>query len=158
MDLETKLINKIMIPYCISIYDGKELQSFYLLDFKSENEMIIESIRYLMRRKYHGYRIYLHNFGKFDSIFLLKNLINLSENIYPILREGNLIELRFKFNKKYILYFRDSYLLLTSSLGKLAKNFKVENKGLFPFDFVNESHIPLDYVGSIPEYKYYNKK
>ena len=118
----------------------------------------MESKKYLMKRKYHGYKIYHHNFDKFDSIFLLNNLINLSDKIYPILRYGNLIELRFKFNKQYILYFRDSYLLLTSSLSKLAKNFNVENKGLFPFDFVNESHIPLDYVGSIPEYKYYNKK
>jgi|ERR1700731_114700 len=147
-----------MTPYCISIYDGKELKSFYILDYKDSNEMMSESIKYLMKRKYHGYKIYHHNFGKFDSIFLLNNLINLSDKIYPILRNRNLIELRFKFNKQYILYFRDSYLLLTSSLSKLAKNFKVEKKGLFPFEFVNESHIPLDYVGPIPEYKYYNKK
>lgn len=34
------------------------------------------------------------------------------------------------------LYFRDSYLLLPSSLAKLAKNFKVENKGIFPYEYV----------------------
>jgi hypothetical protein len=39
----------------------------------------MESIKYLMIRKYHGYKIYHHNFGKFDSIFLLNYLINLSD-------------------------------------------------------------------------------
>ena len=47
-------------------------------------------------------------------------------------------------------FFRDSYLLLPSSLRKLAKSFNVINKSYFPFKFVNNSDNILNYVGPIP--------
>jgi hypothetical protein len=48
---------------------------------------------------------------------MLKILSNLSDNIKSIIREGSIIELKLKYNN-CILYFRDSYLLLPSSLRK----------------------------------------
>ena len=48
----------------------------------------------------------------------------------------------------------DSYQMLPASLDKLTKSFGVTNKGVFPYNFVNMDR--LDYVGSFPEYKYYN--
>lgn len=160
MDLETRIIdNGILEPYCIGIYDGKIKISFYLSDYENSDLMLEHSISYLMKRKYDQYKVYLHNFSYFDGIFLMKVLSNLSNNIRPIIREGRLIDIRFifasQYNKNnYTLYFRDSLLLLPSSLRKLAINFGVENKGIYPYKFVNDHS--LDYVGNVPEYKYFD--
>ena len=65
------------------------------------------------------------------------------------------INLRLNFAGKYNLYFRDSLLLLPSSLDKLAKEFGVINKGIFPYSFVNNKNISLIYEGLVPEYNYF---
>jgi hypothetical protein len=76
MDLETRTINDVMTPYCISIYDGKVYKSFYLSDYIKSSadqkegekasgadiEMLKDSIYYLMKRKYDQHKVYLHNF------------------------------------------------------------------------------------------------
>jgi hypothetical protein len=103
-----------------------------------------------MRRKYNGFRVYLHNFSNFDGIFLLNILSKLSNNIKPIINDDKLIDIKFKFGK-YSLLFRDSYLLLPSSLNELAKSFDVESKNIFPIFFVNDKNVKLDYEGDIPK-------
>ena len=101
--------------------------------------------------------MYLHNLSFFDGIFLLWILSELTYiPIKPIIRDGRIIDLKFRFNiytHSFNLYFRDSYLLLPSSLSKLAINFKVSNKGIFPYKFVNNKDIPLDYIGDVPNYE-----
>jgi hypothetical protein len=159
MDLETRVINEVMSSYCVSIYDGKKVKSFYLCNYSgatAENDMLKDSILYLMRRKYHNYRIYLHNFSRFDAVFLLRVMSELSDQIKPIMRNGQFLDLRLKFAKKYNLFFRDSLLLLPSSLRSLAKNFEVENKGIFPYKFVNNKEISLNYIGPVPDLKYFD--
>ena len=52
--------------------------------------------------------------------------------------------------KKGVIAFKDSLLLLPQSLRKLAKSFGVEEKSYFPFEFVNDPNVSLDYVGNIP--------
>ena len=42
--------------------------------------------------------------------------------------------------------------MLPSSLRKFSKAFNVERKGYFPFDFINDPSIPLDYNGSMPDF------
>lgn len=63
MDLETNTIDGIMIPYCVSIFDGKVSKSFYLTDYKDSDQMLKASITYLMKRKYHQHKVFLHNFS-----------------------------------------------------------------------------------------------
>ena len=124
--------------------------------------MLIDCIKSLMLRKYHGYKIYLHNLGNFDGIFLLnifsqiKNIFfiwaELSDRVSPIINNGKIISIKFKFcNGKYTLHFRDSFLLLPSSLRKLAVAFDVEDKGIFPYNFVQLNN--LNYEGSVPDKK-----
>jgi hypothetical protein len=161
MDLETKEVNGVLVPYCVSIYDGDSKKSFYLLDYKNSDLMLEDSIKYLMRRKYDDCRIYLHNFSYFDGIFLIRILSNLSDNIKPIIRDGRLIDIRFTHTaedskSKYTLYFRDSCLMLPASLRSLAKNFGVEEKGIFPFRFVNSKNILLDYSGKFPSTRFFD--
>lgn len=98
----------------------------------------------------------IHNFSRFDAVFLLSIMTDLSDKVFPIMRDGKYINLRFEYGELYKLYFRDSLLLLPASLRSLAKNFNVENKGLFPYKFVNNSNMTLDYEGKIPEYEFFD--
>ena len=51
--------------------------------------------------------------------------------------------------------FRDSYLMLPSSLSSLCKAFNNTNfKDIFPFEFVNKTE--LNYIGEVPNIKYFN--
>ena len=75
----------------------------------------------------------------------------------PIRRNGLIINLKLTYNilgkRKYSLYFRDSLLLLPSSLRKLGESFGVETKkSIFPYSFVNNENINLNYIGKIPTY------
>lgn len=154
MDLETRTLKGLMSVYCCCIYDGKNLHSFYLTDYNNDEELLINALRLLLLRKYSGYNIYIHNFSNFDVVFLIKILSNLflDTKIEPIINDNDFINLKVKFAKKYNINFRDSYLLLPSSLKKLAKAFKVEDKGIFPYKFVNNEKILLNYKGKIPSF------
>lgn len=71
----------------------------------------------------------------------------------PIIHEGDIITFQFKYNN-CVLYFRDSYLLLPSSLRKLGKSLNIlHQKGIFPHKFLNINN--LDFVGNIPSYNYF---
>jgi hypothetical protein len=96
--------------------------------------------------------------AKFDIIFLLKYLVKLG-SVHPIIHNGRIISINLSFGKDliYKLQFKDSYLLLLASLAKLTKGFGVENqKSIFPFLFVNENN--LNYIGEVPELKYFGNK
>lgn len=155
LDIETRTINGVFIPYCISLYDGKKAWSFYLTDYKDSNDMLKAAINSILRNKYNHYMVYAHNFSGFDGIFLLKILADLG-HIEPLMRDGKIININLRFainnNKQGLLKFRDSLLLLPNSLRDLADSLKVESKSFFPFDFVNDPNVDLNYVGPIPEY------
>lgn len=56
-----------MIPYALSIYDGKQKISLYFSDYLTSDEMLIASITSLLRKKYDRYKIYIHNFSHFED-------------------------------------------------------------------------------------------
>jgi hypothetical protein len=156
-DIETYVKDSILIVFCISIYDGNIKKTFFLKDYKNPEDLIITALKSIMIRKYNGFNIYIHNMAKFDIIFLLKYLVKLG-SVQPIIHNGRIISINLNFGKDndYQLHFRDSYLLLLASLGKLCRSFKVENsKSIFPYNFVSENN--LDYIGSVPDYKYFSK-
>lgn len=157
MDLETRKLSGVLKAYCVSLNDGSERVSFFLTDFKNSSHMLECAVKFLMKRKYDGCRVYLHNFSNFDSVFLINTLSKLtSGTLKPNRRNGKLIDVQFRFGR-YSLYFRDSYLLLPSSLRKLAVAFNVENKGHFPHSFLDDGNVELDYVGKVPSLKYFCK-
>lgn len=74
MDLETRSLkdsngDDLMKVVSISIFDGEKYFSFYINNFKSESEMVLEAFKTICIRKYKGYKVYLHNFSYFDSVF-----------------------------------------------------------------------------------------
>jgi hypothetical protein len=162
VDNDTGVVNKVKVPICLCIYDGKN--SFYFL-FKDPNNWISDLMKAfrnsIMKRKYNDYKIYVHNLSHFDSVFMLDVLSRLGD-VKPLYRD-KFFEIIFKFkvndkNKiEYTLTFYDSKLILPASLRELSKSFAVETKkDFFPYGFVNdESIFSIDYKGSVPEYKYF---
>ena len=92
MDLETINVNGKLIPYVIAHYVGTSSQTFYVTDYRDHKDMLIACIKSLMQRKYNGYKVYLHNFSNFDGIFLFNILTELSNDIKPIINDGNFIK------------------------------------------------------------------
>jgi DNA polymerase type B, organellar and viral len=150
IDIETYIINGLMTPYLICFYDGKNFFSFYLSDYNSVEEMMLDCLKSILKRKYKGYSVYAHNLAKFDIIFLLKYLVKLG-NIKPIIHNGKFISVTIAYgdNNQYNIEFKDSILLLLYSLKSLCTSFNIEEgKSIFPHLFVNENN--LDYKGEVP--------
>jgi hypothetical protein len=119
--------------------------------------MILDCLKSIFIRKYNGYKVYIHNFAKFDAIFLFKYLVKLGV-VNPIIHNDRLISINLNYgkNNEYSIQFKDSFLILLASLAKLGKGFMVESlKSIFPFLFVNENN--LDYIGEVPDLKYFWK-
>jgi hypothetical protein len=83
MDIETNttITNtkcSILNPYLICWYDNYRgiNKSYLLTDFKDFKTLLLNVMKDLSIRKYKGYKIYIHNFSKFDAIFLIKYLVD----------------------------------------------------------------------------------
>src|SRR6266852_8152102 len=164
MDIETQVLsieNKNIdfpthIPICICTYDGYKLRNFYITDFPNSDKLIETALKSIMIPKYSGYIVEIHNFSYFDGILLFRNLTTLGYKVESIQRDGRLIDTKIKFGKKYWINFRDSYLLLPSSLESLSISFNIENKGIFSLKILNDPNFPLNYIGQVPKnLKYY---
>lgn len=103
MDLETKNINGILEPYCISIFDGKKAYSFYITDYGGSSDNLMKAaLSFLLKRKYNKHKIYVHNFSYFDGIFLIRIISDIvaAKNIKPIIRDNKIISLTLNFKPK----------------------------------------------------------
>jgi hypothetical protein len=159
MDLETIGVSngkgEVLSPYLLCWYDGKRDKnySYFINDNINLKGMIYSAMKDICIRKYKNYKIYLHNFSKFDSIFLIKYLTKIGK-CDPIIHKGKIISFSFSPNwkKDFRITFLDSYLLLPGSLKNLSKSFNIESpKDLFPILFND-----INYQGSIPNIKYFN--
>jgi len=153
LDIETYIKDGLMTPYLICFYDGKDFFSFYLSNYNSVEEMMIDCLKSILVRKYNYYKVYAHNMAKFDIIFLLKYLVKLGK-IKPIIHNGKFISITISYgdNDQYQIEFKDSILLLLYSLKSLCISFKIEDqKTIFPHLFVNENN--LNYEGIVPNFE-----
>lgn len=164
MDIETRVVNTKMMPYCISIFNGTTTSAFYLTDFINEEELIRTSITKLFIAENDKQNVYVHNFSYFDGILLLGYITDMADDVKIIMRENSIINVKAIYETvddtgktmKRFINFRDSYNLLPAELSKLAKSFGVTNKSIFPYAFINENN-DINYVGPIPDYKYFEK-
>lgn len=158
LDIETFVHENSLVPYLICYYDGRNSYSFGLWDYDSPENMILDCLNSIFSRKYNGYSIYMHNMAKFDVIFLLKYIVKIA-TVQPVIHNGRIISLLINFGKnlEYKVEFKDSYLLLLSSLNKLTNGFGVNTlKSVFPFLFVNKNN--LNYVSEVPDISYFDNK
>lgn len=122
-----------------SIYDGKDFTTHYLLDYNNEAAMLQAIVKTLT--SYNGYSLYIHNFSRFDGIFLFKYLIALKADGYEVTflkRDDKFIKISIlkkgdkasgsKAKDKFNLEIYDSYLLLPNSLNILSNAFSVTGK------------------------------
>jgi hypothetical protein len=154
MDLETIIINKIQIPYLIKWYDGKNNYSYFIEDNflksssinieKNIQKIVILTMSDICRKKYRNYKIYFHNFSKFDSTFLLKYLANIG-TCDPQIYKGKIINIRFQKNdSNYLITFMDSFLLLPAPLKDLCKSFDTSSvKDIFPYLLSDINYLTL---------------
>ena len=158
------------IPYCISLYlESKKdevisksfISSGSINNVVNNEDLFNDLFDYLFQPCFHNYIIYIHNSSSFDMIFLFKLLLKYKNinKIKPIIKDSKFINLEIYFkvdgkDKIFKVSFRDSYLLLPNSLSNLAKAFKVEDKGIFPYSFVNDFN--LNYDGKVPDYVYFD--
>nr|YP_010691074.1 DNA polymerase [Phellinus igniarius]WBU93175.1 DNA polymerase [Phellinus igniarius] len=149
-----------MSIYCISIFDGikNKAYSYYITDYKSLEDLISAVLSVLLSREFTQRTVYIHNSSNFDLVFLLKYIVNHpGVHVDPTIKDGNFINLKIHYgpNLTYNLNFKDSFLLLPSSLSKLSKQFQVETlKSIFPHKFVNKEN--LNYVGPVPSFNYFD--
>ena len=92
-DIETRKINGIHSPYCISFYDGKDAWSFYLSDYTNIDDMMNAAIKSIMKTKYNSWIIYAHHGSGFDYIFLLK-FITLMGKVDLLMKDGKFINIK----------------------------------------------------------------
>jgi len=161
MDLETILINNIHIPYLLCWYDGVKTYSYFIKNLSpklsqlEDNilDMVTRAMRDINKKKYKNYKIYLHNFAKFDGYFLLKYLSQIGMTS-PTIHKGRIISCKFTLkDSKYEVTFMDSLLILPSSLKKLCNSFSVETiKSIFPFKLYD-----INYQGIVPDYNLFDK-
>jgi hypothetical protein len=126
MDIETIIYNNILIPYLLCWYDGEIKKHYYIThpseieSYISSNEgdvessvsaLILDAMTDISKRKYKGYKIYFHNFAKFDGYFLIRFLGQLGK-CEPLIHKGKIISTKFRlYESKYSFIFMDSLLI-----------------------------------------------
>jgi len=129
------------------IRSGKELINLMFNDmFKLDNgKKVID-----------GYTIYAHNLGRFDSVFIIKQLDTDRYYINGIWNENSTIKVKIRDKEtKQTIVLLDSINYFTTSLRKVLKGFECNIlKGNFPHRFVHKNN--LNYIGEIPEIKFYD--
>jgi hypothetical protein len=173
LDVETskdeKGISHIYALGFVTLLEKNKINIFYLTDYISSldsNLLVILCIDSLLISKYHNYNFYIHNMGNFDVIYLYKILkefnLHKKEEYYILktsFRDDVMLKLSISIKvnkKKYIkINLIDSLNILNNNLKSLGKAFNVETKkGLFPYNFVKKEN--LKYIGSVPDFKFYD--
>ena len=127
-------------------YDGKNINSYFLNDYKDSDTLIEKLIEDLLNNLDHNKkRVYVHNLSGFDAMFLIKTLANYRD--FKIIKKDDTI-ISLSVSKlikdcagKYIennITFIDSLNLLPSSLANLGKAFGVSQKGDFDHNRTNK--------------------
>lgn len=154
-DIETYTKNGKFIPFSCGWFDGNFMITYYLTDYKSSYEMLLQALIELLDFNPNA-KVYIHNFANFDYMFLIKVLFE-NFTVKPYFKDNKVINLVYhhKDNEKIKIYLYDSYLILPSSLRTLASKYKVsDQKGYFPYEMVNENN--LNYIGPTPSISLFN--
>ena len=107
-----------------------------------------------MNKMLNGYTFYVHNLGKFDSVFIIKALtLNKHMIVTPIWKENTILSLTIK-HYDFEITLLDSLQLITGSLNNILKSFNCNTqKGYFPYSFVTKDK--LNYIGEKPSKDFY---
>src|SRR5260370_110100 len=82
IDIETYIVDGLMTPYLICFYDGKNFYYFYLSDYNSVEEMMLNCLKSILIRKYKGYSVYENNLDYNGEVPNINNFIKISKDEY----------------------------------------------------------------------------
>lgn len=157
LDIECVNIAGAFRPYAVGVYNGREFMYFYGVD------CIVSALNYLVSLN-KSFNVYVHNLDRFDSLYLVHQIIELSLMVTFVPGAGQQKDSMTSFTinvttgkKIHEITFIDSYKILPSSLDKLSKSFNLSSsKQLFPYTFM-DSYEKLTYVGPKPAQTHYPK-
>jgi hypothetical protein len=152
-DLETYLKDNEMIVYLVSL--AKSVKSKYFFS-KDPRALFATFFSNLFSTENRHHQIYFHDLSGVDGFFLIKQLLNFDYKISPLIHDGKLLQLKVSKgkNRNDIYVIKDSKLLLLTSLAELGVKLGIclQSRGIFPYLLKD-----LDYIGSFPDYKYFDK-
>jgi hypothetical protein len=129
-------------------------QLLYRSEYQPSVEIVSDLFKSIFLNKLDGYTFYVHNLGRFDSIFIIKAL-TLDKNfiVKPIWKDNAILSITIKYLNMEITIL-DSLQLISGALSNILDSFNCKTKkGHFPYSFVNSSN--LFYVGDKPAKIYY---
>jgi hypothetical protein len=149
--------------YMAAWYNGSNFKEFNISNYENNSHLMLQAFWQSLLTEAQGCTVYFHNWAGYDAILSMASLVSLHKSGYlfePILQKGRVICLTVKLDKHIVLTIKDSILLIPGSLGKLAKDFKVETqKDHFPHYFNPlELEGDLDWTGPLPAYEYFEPK
>lgn len=144
----------------------KGVKTFNVFDISQydNNPLTMLSVFWMsLINKARGCTVYFHNWAGYDIYLSLAPLLSLTKHgftFHPIVQNGKVISLTIRLGKELLLTIKDSIKLLPGALGKLAKDFGVEQqKELFPHYFNPlEKFGTLDWTGTLPPYNYFEPR
>ena len=161
LDIETKNVNGVLTPVVIAIASKFNTWAFNINQFRTADHMISKALKSIMIPSNDNAIVYIHNMANFDIVFLMRAINNLkfkNLEIEPLIRFGLTMSINISWTVNDIPYsitLSDSYLLLPSSLRKLAIAFNVTLKGHFPFKFMESIKNPMLYEGILPNISFF---
>jgi hypothetical protein len=123
----------------MGFYDGTDYKVF---------TSIRRFLQFLNQAKYSGWRILAHNGGKFDFLFLFKDIFNLAWDVRIIQQGSSIISFDVVTDKGFKLSFQDSYKRIPLSLKKAGEAFGVKcQKGEIDYERISKNDpLTLQYL------------
>ncbi|GBB99132.1 hypothetical protein RclHR1_34200001, partial [Rhizophagus clarus] len=142
-------------------YNGLHSNTFSLSNYSTKEQMLVAFWNDLIKQN-KGRVCYFHNFGGYDSILSLRELLSTAFNYEfdCIVKDGEFMSIKIKLGEKTVLTILDSIRILPAALSKLAKDWKVETlKSHFPhYLWEGDIQSTLAYTGAIPPYTCFESK
>ena len=129
-------------------------KAYYLGNNENSNNLVFRLFEDLFSQDTDGYTFYIHNLGRFDSVFLIKSLYNKEGYKLDITWKDNAIISIIIHKEGKKIYLLDSMRFVNVKLYDLLNSLNCSiQKGVFPHKFMNVK--TLYYSGNIPESKYF---
>lgn len=151
--------NNNFIPVSCAWQNDEKYQPYFVTDFSSFDHMFKRCFNDMLEQD--GYTWYSHNLGSFDSVFMIKTLLNEYPNTAKFqFKDGKPLSIKISLPSKKKgdngkkMVFKDSLKLLPMSLKSLIKEYRIKTQKLhFPYRFMTLDK--LNYSGLVPNQSYY---
>ena len=124
-------------PIAVGIFDGRNYTDFLK---SSEDEDVIWTFLQYVKETYGSVTLHAHNSTNFDNKFILESLVRHKQTISMAAGLGSLKWIEAK------ITFKDTYLLLRTSLDKACEAFEIDKK-------LNWDHSETKHIWNMPEEK-----